>query len=60
VFVLYRTSIATCADPGLVDARGYMVARLAMALEELGVDAPEIAEAATPFRDLGLKPIAST
>jgi len=30
-----------------------------MALEQLGVHAPEIKDAAEPFRAVGLKPIAS-
>jgi prepilin-type processing-associated H-X9-DG protein len=58
-FVLYRTSIATCADHALVHARPYMVGRLALALEELGVEDGDVAAAADPFRAVGLLPIAS-
>ncbi|MBW8827251.1 MAG: phosphotransferase family protein [Acidobacteria bacterium] len=58
VFVLYRTSIATCADHTLVAARPYMVGRLAMALQERGVHDPAADAAAAPFAAMGLKPIA--
>jgi aminoglycoside phosphotransferase (APT) family kinase protein len=55
--VLYRCSIATVADPVLVDHSWVMVARLAKALQELGAKADELTEAANRSEE-PLEPLA--
>jgi aminoglycoside phosphotransferase (APT) family kinase protein len=56
-FVLYRCAIATVADPVLVEHSWIMVARMAKALQQLGVSAKELTVAADRSED-PLEPLA--